>query len=357
MSDRTKAASGLSHMIGLFSRQGNFRFCGMAVKAESGNGFSESQLRTAAARVGATRLWHYNWDLSTDIRVDGVEFVPMIFSPGHVQGLPTAGVNGVGHLVFGWNEPDIETQAGSLESLRLHPEQFALAWMQDMQTAKAMGYTDFASPGVASDSCWLDHFLQTCALMQGCKDFVTYIVFHRYRNDCETYDANPEYQGWRDDLGYILTFYRMSEKYNKQGFKIKGLMLSEFGCLTKNYTGIAPIHEQTRYMKAWYEDTVIKTIKGDPEIISKISDSPLSRWIGVSGPDATSGPPYKPGSCTWQDPGPNDPTGADAVKAIQSLGSMAWFSIHPGQNYLFDSNGALNDLGEHYLNGCNIAVA
>lgn len=148
-----------------------------------------------------------------------------------------------------------------------------------------------------------------------------------------------------------MTFNKIREKYNGKGFNIKGLWLDELGCLASNWQSPAPMSEQIRYMDAFYRDTLIKVLEDDWQVISDIEDSPHARWIGPDGPDAHSGVQYKLGMCKWQDPGEGSDSGAQAVKAIQSLTRVAWFSIHPGLNHLFEGK-HLSELGRHYFNAC-----
>jgi len=221
-----------------------------------------------------------------------------------------------------------------------------------MAIAKQKGYTEFAAPAIAHDTCWLDFFLKACQYIYGCKSTISYLTLHRYRADCDTYVATPENQGWREDLGYVMTFNRLRNKYNGRGFHIKGLLLSEFGCFNRGWAGFAPAHAQEVFMNAWLRDTVIKVLHGDQATKSLIEDSPLSRWIGANGPDADTAPHYQPNTCRWQDPGHGSRTGAEAVQALQSISSVAWFSIHPGRNYLFEGH-RLNHLGNQYFDACN----
>lgn len=323
------------------------RFCGLAVHNEQGNNWGDAHLAAAAGAVGAGNVWHYNWLMSTGVSAAGVEFVPMIKFPGqNLDGLPAANTGSVGHTVKGWNEPDDPGQAGSIEALRTNPEGYAQAWTSDMLAASAKGYREFVGPAMAHDTCWLDYFLKACEGTARCKDLVTYLALHRYRNDCSTYAASPDYQGWREDLGYILSMYRLKEKYNQRGFRIKGLVWDEFGCLTSNFQDAAPEQDQRRYLMEWYKNTVVQVLKGDSGVIQKIQ---ATNFIGPNGPDAHSGQPYNAGMCQWQNGG--TAAAADAVKAIQDISSMAWFSIHPGRNYLF-SGSSLTELGQLYFEAC-----
>jgi len=323
------------------------RFCGLAVNNEQGNGWNNDQLRIASDAASALKLWHYNWLPSTDVHVTDVEFVPTIKFPGQVSAeIPYAGTGSAGYTVKGWNEPDDPGQAGSIHALRTNPEGFAQAWTDDMLAASAKGYTDFVGPAMAHDSCWLDHFLKACEVTGRCKELVTYLALHRYRQDCSTYVASSDYQGWREDLSYILSFYNIMQKYNARGFQIKGLVWDEFGCLTNNFQDAAPEQHQQQYLTEWYENTVIKLFTGDTAIVDKIKST---QWIGPNEPDAHAGQ-YSPGSCQWSNGGTQ--AASDAVEAIRAIKSMAWFNIHVGKNYLFTGT-SLTLLGQTYFTACS----
>eukprot|EP00443_Scrippsiella_acuminata_P069105 CAMPEP_0115551474 /NCGR_PEP_ID=MMETSP0271-20121206/95749_1 /TAXON_ID=71861 /ORGANISM="Scrippsiella trochoidea, Strain CCMP3099" /LENGTH=754 /DNA_ID=CAMNT_0002985075 /DNA_START=102 /DNA_END=2367 /DNA_ORIENTATION=+ len=328
------------------------RFCGIAANNEQGNSYSSSDLATAAAVSGmsAQKIWHYNWQMSArNVHIDGVQFVPMIKYPGQgVNYLPLANQDGRGSVVKGWNEPDDVGQAGRDSNLRSNPEAYAQAWTSDMQVAQAKGYTEFVSPAMAHDTCWLDHFLKACEGTAGCRSLVTYLAFHRYRLDCSTYVADPGNIGFRDDLSYVLTYYRLMQKYNARGFSIKGLVWDELGCLTSGYTP-APESDQLRYMREWYQSTLVKVKLGDVETMNKIRGT---NWIMPKGPDAHAGQAYTLGACRAQDGGTT--AAEDSLKAIQSLVTVAWFSISPGVNHLFQGQGlqGLSQLGQIYFDAC-----
>jgi len=323
------------------------RFCGVAIHNKQGNGWSSDALRVASFSAGASKLWHYNWLPSTDVHATGVEFVPMIKFPGQaLGGVPRAGRDSVGYTMKGWNEPDDPGQAGSIHALRMNPEGYAQAWTHDMLAASAKGCTEFVGPAMAHDSCWLDH-LKACDVTGRCKEHVTYLALHRYRQDCGTYVADSDYPGWREDLSYILSFYRIMRKYNRRGFQIKGLVWDEFGCLTNGFRDAAPEHHQHQYITEWYENTVIKVLTGDAATVGKIKST---HWIGASGPDAHAGQQYNAGSCRWSNGGAQ--AASDAVEAIRAIKSMAWANIHFPTHYLFRGS-SLTALGQTYFSACS----
>lgn len=350
----TPLAAAPTGIVGLASAGAFNAFCGVAVNTEAGNNYGEAQLKSAVQAAGAGRVWHYNWKPSTNVRADGALFLPMVKHPGGGDALPLAGRDGVGTTVLGWNEPDIAEQAGSNQSLLLSPTTSAKAWVQDMQAARAKGYTEFASPAIAHDTCWMDFFLKGCQATAGCKELVTFLTAHRYRNDCGTYNATPDYQGFREDLGYVLSLDRLVRKYNQRGFRIRGIVMSEFGCTNADFLQQAGEAEQRRYLEAFYRDTVAGVLRGEAAVVERISNSPMSMYIGANGPDADAGGAYSPGKCRWQQEPKGSKPGAEAVKAIRGLYSMAWFSVTPGRNYLFEavSGGRLDGLGRLYFDAC-----
>merc|ERR1719491_425849 len=144
---------------------------------------------------------------------------------------------------------------------------------------------------MAHDVCWLDHFLKACEETTGCRSLITHLAFHRYRADCATYVADPDYRGWREDLSYVLSFYKLMTKYNGRGFNIKGLVWDELGCFTSDWRDFAPESEQMRYMSEWYNRTLVSVNVGDEAMERKIRDSP---WImpaaAFTANDAHTGP-------------------------------------------------------------------
>merc|ERR1712217_207954 len=98
-------------------------------------------------------------------------------------------------------------------------------------------------------------------------------------------------------------------------------------------------------MTELYQNTIVKVINGDTQVISKITGTD---YIGPNGPDAHTST-YSPGTCGWRNGGAT--AAAEAVKAIQSVNTVAWFSIHPNKNYLF-SGSQLTQLGKLYFDNC-----
>mmetsp|Transcript_73697 Transcript_73697/g.191946 ORF Transcript_73697/g.191946 Transcript_73697/m.191946 type:complete len:363 (+) Transcript_73697:340-1428(+) len=292
--------------------------------------------------------------MHADFTSPGVIFVPTIKFPGETHGMPVGDLpqsnsNGVGHVVKGWNEPDDAGQAGKDHRLRSTPEAYAKAWVEDMTVARSQGFTEFVSPAMAHDTNRLDFFLKSCMHARNCPQFVTYWGFQRYRADCATYSADEDTSknaGFRDDLSYVLTYYRLMQKYNAKGFNIKGLVWDEMGCLINGAP--SPDEQQLRYMQQWFSNTIVKVKHGDAATIEKIRGTP---WIMPRGPDALdAGVSYSLNMSHAMDVGAE--AGDDAVKAIQSMVTEAWFSVVPKANHLFVPGQGLSNLGVEWLNNC-----
>jgi len=124
--------------------------------------------RTSSAELGWLRLgWYYNWRPFPKIApVDGVEFVPMLWSasdvtPGNLAGIDRSGAT----HVLGFNEPDMEGQAN------MTPEACLEHWPQLMTLRQRLG-----SPAPAN-AAWLDQFMPE-AKRRGLR--VDFVCIHRY---------------------------------------------------------------------------------------------------------------------------------------------------------------------------------
>mmetsp|Transcript_82129 Transcript_82129/g.171939 ORF Transcript_82129/g.171939 Transcript_82129/m.171939 type:complete len:593 (+) Transcript_82129:219-1997(+) len=325
------------------------RFCGMAINQEAGNGFDQTDLAHAVSFAGQGKVWQYNWDAHRKVEYPFVQYVPMLKYPGYdVNTLPPPGANGgSGTVVKGWNEPDDAGQAGADWNLRSNPAAYVGVWTDQMRQAEAKGYKTFVSPAMAQDTCWLDHFLKACEGYQDCRRFVTHIAFHRYRTDCGSYTADPNNMGFRDDLSYLLSYYRLMKKYNARGFNIQGLVFDEIGCYSGGW--LADEWQNQRYLEQFFRDTIVRVKQGDQGAMEKIRNT---QWIMPKGPDAHAVGNYWVGQCHGEVGGPN--AGAESVLAIQSLVTVAWFSIHQGRNYLFNkgTGTGLSPVGETYFTAC-----
>jgi hypothetical protein len=270
------------------------------------------------------RLWHTNRQTTTSTHANGSEFYPTMQNSGATTlvDIPTAGKDGVGHRMFGWFHAD----KGDTE-VHSNPEKAARNWTADMLLARSKGYTEVVAPTISDDPCWLDFFLKGCEHIPECPHLVSHISFSRLRTDCAEYQADMTNERFRDDLGYMMSFGRIREKYNTRGFAIKGLILAEMGCVGENGH---PVNStaSAKYAKALLQDTIVKVRDGDESTIENISNAPDARWIGFFGPDAhTDGAVYSPDSCKWQDPGEGAFTGMASIRAIRALAGLAWANL------------------------------
>merc|ERR1712083_749508 len=94
--------------------------------------------------------------------------------------------------------------------------------------------------------------------------------------------------------------------------------------------------------------TVAKVIQEDAAMTNLIKGT---KYIGIFGPDAHTTGSYVRGTCKWIEPSDMAKASADAVEALKSINTVAWFSITPGKNYLFSGSG-LTDLGRLYFETC-----
>jgi RNA polymerase sigma factor (sigma-70 family) len=132
--------------------------------------------RKALAESGAS--WYYTWSSNHDgiTSPRGVKFVPMIWGPGSVNAATLSQAESHGHILLGFNEPDMSSQSNMTvpQALRL--------WPQLIATGMRLG-----SPAVAADAAtpggWLDRFMQGAAA-RGYR--VNFITVHWYGGDFAT---------------------------------------------------------------------------------------------------------------------------------------------------------------------------
>jgi RNA polymerase sigma factor (sigma-70 family) len=140
---------------------------------------------SAWAFPGATRAltesgasWYYTWSASPAgiVSPPGVQFVPMIWGPADVTAATLDQVKTEGHVLLGFNEPDLSKQANMTV-----PQALSL-WPQLMATGMKLG-----SPAVADNAAtpgsWLDQFM-TGAKARGYR--VNFITVHWYGADFAT---------------------------------------------------------------------------------------------------------------------------------------------------------------------------
>ena len=130
----------------------------------------------ALARSGAS--WYYTWapNHSGIASPRGVAFVPMIWGQGSVTSATLSQVKREGHVLLGFNEPDMTSQSNMTvaQALRL--------WPQLMATGMRLG-----SPAVADNAAtpggWLDLFMRGAAARHYRVNFIT---VHWYGADFAT---------------------------------------------------------------------------------------------------------------------------------------------------------------------------
>ena len=140
----------------------------------------------ALAESGAS--WYYTWS-SNHAGIGsprGVTFVPMIWGAGSVNAATLSQAKRQGHILLGFNEPDMATQSNLTvaRALRL--------WPQLMATGMRLG-----SPAVADDAAtpggWLDRFMRGAAARSYRVNFIT---VHWYGGDFATGPAVRQLQSY-----------------------------------------------------------------------------------------------------------------------------------------------------------------
>jgi RNA polymerase sigma factor (sigma-70 family) len=141
---------------------------------------------SALAQSGAS--WYYTWSSNhagiTSPR--GVKFVPMIWGPGSVNAATLRQARRYGHILLGFNEPDLSSQSNMSVSQALR------LWPRLMATGMQLG-----SPAVADDAAtpggWLDRFMRG-ARARGYR--VNFITVHWYGADFATGPAVGQLKGY-----------------------------------------------------------------------------------------------------------------------------------------------------------------
>ena len=140
----------------------------------------------ALAESGAS--WYYNWGPSPDgMRAPSrMKFVPMIWGTSYVTTSTLERVKREGHILLGFNEPDLSTQSN------MSAQQALDLWPQLMATGMELG-----SPAVSSDAAtpggWLDQFMSGAKVL-GYR--VNFITVHWYGSDFSTGSAVQQLQSY-----------------------------------------------------------------------------------------------------------------------------------------------------------------
>jgi hypothetical protein len=135
-----------------------------------------------AGQVRAT--WYYTWATNHDgiATPTGVSFVPMIWGPGSVTAASLSQAQQHGHVLLGFNEPDLSSQSNMTVASALN------LWPQLMATGMRLG-----SPAVAfggdTPGGWLDQFMSGAAARHYRVNFIT---LHWYGGNFATAPAVSE---------------------------------------------------------------------------------------------------------------------------------------------------------------------
>jgi hypothetical protein len=149
-----------------------------------------SGVTKALAESGAS--WYYNWAATPDgiASPAKVSFVPMIWDAADVTTTTLSEVRKEGHILLGFNEPDMSAQANMTVAQALS------LWPKLMATGMTLG-----SPAVADDAAtpgsWLARF------MAGAKARhyrVNFITVHWYGGDFQTAAAVQQLKSYLDAI-------------------------------------------------------------------------------------------------------------------------------------------------------------
>ena len=172
----------------------------------------------ALAASGAS--WYYNWGASPSgiSSPAGVSYVPQIWGAANVTSATLAQVKTEGHVLLGFNEPDLSSQSGMPVSQALS------LWPRLESTGMTLGSPAVASGGDLAGG-WLDQFMSGAAARGYRVDFIT---LHWYGSDFDPTDAVSQLQG------YVQAVYN---RYHKP------IWVTEFG-LANFGTGAFPTGAQ-----------------------------------------------------------------------------------------------------------------
>ena len=139
----------------------------------------------ALATSGAS--WYYNWGAAPGgVTAPGVSYVPMIWGTANVTSATLSQVSQEGHILLGFNEPDLSSQANMSVAQALD------LWPRLMATGMTLGSPAVAS-GAATPGGWLDQFMAGAKARGYRVDFMT---VHWYGGDFNTSQAVQELQSY-----------------------------------------------------------------------------------------------------------------------------------------------------------------
>jgi hypothetical protein len=153
-------------------------------------------VQQALADSGAS--WYYNWAATPNgiSAPANASYVPMIWGAASVTAATLAQVSGEGHVLLGFNEPDLGSQSNMTVAQALG------LWPKLMATGMALGSPAVAS-GAATPGGWLDQFMAG-AKQRGYR--VNFITVHWYGGD---FAAGPAVQQLESYLQAIYARYHL----------------------------------------------------------------------------------------------------------------------------------------------------
>lgn len=142
--------------------------------------------RSALRKSGVS--WYYTWSVShSGISTPrGVAFVPMIWGPRNVTTKQLRAAQHEGHVLLGFNEPDLASQSNMSVGRALQ------LWPRLMKTGMRLGSPAVAGGG-ATPGGWLDSFMSGAAARHY---RVSFITLHWYGRDFATQTAASELQSY-----------------------------------------------------------------------------------------------------------------------------------------------------------------
>jgi len=259
--------------------------CGAAVKhirekcdpKRCGPSFSKKMMTSA----GKGFSWQYNWGRHKcpwDYP-KSVKYVPQFWGAQAYDDFPQLKLDGNFQptkenyalpIVLGFNEPDLTGRGASSMS----PETAVKYWKKNVVNAIKKGFRQFVSPAMAlalpqrynkrtGGTEWLPKFLNLLARERrhhenvningktfkveiDWKTTVDYVAVHKYEGNCQISDHSC--YDWDVDVNTGAA-KRMMEEYNRKGFNIKGVWLTEFAGAGRAHC--ATLQQQKALLEKW----------------------------------------------------------------------------------------------------------
>lgn len=218
------------------------RGCGVAIAGDwpnTGAQFDVSYnfdltalMKNAQDVVGpAVPLWRYDWRSSEHPHTGPWTYISMDWcNRGGVGEHPNPSYSSPG--LMGWNEPNVPSQCGTDPGDAQAVAEFVALAKEYKEQGKFV-----VSPAPSLDSPWLDTFLGQCSA-QNFMD-VDYLAYHHYVTCDEGTTGDAMYGEMEANL---LNFINLMHKWNGQGFKIKGIWITEIACAPSGGWGNRPYH-------------------------------------------------------------------------------------------------------------------